>query len=266
MDDRWNRSNWGDAVALCHSKADRKQWLALRQHGWGASDAGKLCGLVPYITDPAKHREQTILAKAFPKAAPADKESPAMWVGNMLEDKLIDRWHERTKHYARVDDWSQMLAIPELPWLYVTPDYGGYVAGSNLRYPIEAKVVDPEVHKKYWKPDNTPPKHVIAQAVLQGWMVRAPAVTVVQWHWGAWPKDYTVEVKQSTVSWLLTRLEAAWREVEALRYEAGIVIENAAAAGLGAAELSYEHGLWMGLPGDVTVHACRMPDHAGDES
>lgn len=239
MTDRWNRDNYGEPVALCHSKEERAKWLALRANGWGASDAGKLCGLVPYITDHAKHRSELILRKAFPGSGAPDKESPAMWVGNMLEDKLIDRWHERTKHYARVDDWSQMLALPELPWLYVTPDYGGYVAGSNLRYPIEAKVVDPEVHKKYWKPDGTPPKHVIAQAVLQGWMVRAPAVTVVQWHWGAWPKDYTVEVKPATVSWLLTRMEAAWHEVLDLRRQASDVMNDAAEAGLGAGTMTF---------------------------
>lgn len=218
---------------LCNSKTDPATWKALRAHGFGASDIGKLCGLVPYIADHDKARTKTILCKAFP-SLDTFKGSAATWAGNVLATPVVEEWHRRTAYYARVEEWEDMLTDTEHPYLYVTPDWRGYVRGSNQSYPIEIKCVDPKAHSQYWS--DGVPKHVKAQAMMQAWMAGAEAATVVQWHWGAYPRDYTVEVKEEAVQWVLERVAKAWSEVETLRRDRDAAVALLASAGFDVAK------------------------------
>lgn len=234
----------GTLTVLCNSKTDPARWKALRPSGFGASDIGKLCGLVPY-GDPAKLRAKTILLKAFPELD-SFKGSAATWAGNTLATPVAELWHSRAKYYARIDEWEDMLQLSGLPWLYVTPDYRGHVAGSNQPYPIEIKCVDPKVHKDYWS--DGPPKHVKAQAMLQAWFVGAEAASVVQWHWGAYPKDYTVPVDEHAIEWTLERVGRAWASVLALRANRDAAIAEAVAAGLDASKATVVIDRAIGAP------------------
>lgn len=219
--------SFGALRSVCHSKADPAKWLAARRDGFGASDIGKLCGLTPY-GNADEVRAKTILCKAFPELD-AFKGNANTWAGNVMADHVVTCWHDRTKYYTRVDEWETMLVRDGLPHLYVTPDWGGYRDG--VRYPIEIKCVDSKVHREHWAPNDRPPKHVVAQAMFQAWMVGVDATTVVQWHWGAYPKDYTVQVDPNAIAWALCKINEAWAQVVELRSDFELARQRLLAAG-----------------------------------
>ena len=255
------RSDYGAWTVRCNSKADRRAWLAARRDGWGASDVGKVCRLTPYGNSD-EVRTKAILVKAFPELD-TFRGNANTWAGNTLATPVAECWHDRTKHYARVEEWEDMLVVDGVPHLYVTPDWRGYVAGDNQPYPIEVKCVDPKVHAEHWAKGGKPPKHVTAQAMFQAWAVGASAATVVQWHWGAYPKDYTVEVNEAAIAWALGELAKAWLEVTQLRHDLALAHDRLLAAGFAPKAVRAVLDRPVGAPEPGPLHAVD-PEPEGD--
>jgi hypothetical protein len=210
---------------LCSSKDDRDKWSSLRVHGIGGSEVGKVLGLVPY-GDPHKQRQKLFEEKVTGISDFSGNAST--WVGNTMADPVVTTWLER-EGYTKLNieeawEWECMLRIPSMPWLFVTPDWGCRYKGKSLLdgelVPIEIKCVHPDVAKQHW--DVKPPKHVVAQAMLQAWVIDVDHCNVVQWHMGAWPKLYRVDVKEPAIEWMLERLEAFWVAVTTEREKRGI--------------------------------------------
>lgn len=72
---------------------DREQWLALRRQGLGGSDAATLVGLNPYGSLSALYADKKGL---LPPAG-----TPAMQVGQALEDLVARLWQQRTGKRCR---------------------------------------------------------------------------------------------------------------------------------------------------------------------
>ena len=78
----------------------REDWLDVRKHGIGSSDAAAAVGLNPYKSQLELWMEKTGRDEALPKADPHNEESPMYW-GNILEPIVAAHYTKRTGNRVR---------------------------------------------------------------------------------------------------------------------------------------------------------------------
>lgn len=99
----------------------RDDWLAVRRHGIGSSDAAAAVGLNPYKSQLELWLEKTGRQHLLPKEDANDEESPMYW-GNLLEPIVAAHYTRRTGR--RVRRLNAVLQHPDhrLAWMLANID------------------------------------------------------------------------------------------------------------------------------------------------
>jgi len=144
-----------DCHVILSAPYDRDEWLELRNHGIGGSDAAVVMGLSPYKSAYElwleKRGEQT------PNRDEPGPESPIYW-GNALEDDVADAFELTTG--LRCVTAPGLLANNAEPFLFANPDRLVYDGGELVGL-LEAKTTG--LHMSHeWEGDELP-----AAALLQ---------------------------------------------------------------------------------------------------
>jgi len=116
------RSRPRPALRLVSTKdLSREDWLAVRKHGIGSSDAAAAVGLNPYKSQLELWLEKTGRDAGLPKSDPTDEESPTYW-GNILEPIVATHYRRRTGN--RVRRVNAVLQHPDskLNWMLANID------------------------------------------------------------------------------------------------------------------------------------------------
>ncbi|WP_336217430.1 lambda-exonuclease family protein [Pseudomonas aeruginosa] len=117
-----NRARQRPALRLVGTKElSRDDWLAVRKHGIGSSDAAAAVGLNPYKSQLELWLEKTGRDAGLPKIDSNDEESPTYW-GNILEPIVASHYARRTGN--RVRRINAVLQHPDskLDWMLANID------------------------------------------------------------------------------------------------------------------------------------------------
>lgn len=110
------------ALRLVSTKdLSRDEWLSVRKHGIGSSDAAAAVGLNPYQSQLELWLEKTGRDALLPKSDPHDEDSPTYW-GNILEPIVATHYTQRTGN--RVQRINAVLQHPDptLSWMLANID------------------------------------------------------------------------------------------------------------------------------------------------
>jgi len=114
----------------------RDDWLAVRKHGIGSSDAAAAVGLNPYKSQLELWLEKTGRDAGLPKSDPNDEESPTYW-GNILEPIVANHYARRTGNRVRRINAVLQHPDPKLDWMLANIDRE--VIGANDVQILECK-------------------------------------------------------------------------------------------------------------------------------
>jgi len=110
------------ALRLVETKAlPREDWLAVRQHGIGSSDASAAIGLNPYKSPLELWLEKTGRGDRLPSVDPHDEESPLYW-GTILEPIVAAHYTRRTGRRVRRINAVLQHPDPALCWMLANID------------------------------------------------------------------------------------------------------------------------------------------------
>ncbi len=108
------------ALRLVSTKdLSREDWLGVRKHGIGSSDAAAAVGLNPYQSPLELWLVKTGRDAGLPKPAFDDEESPMYW-GTLLEPIVAAHYVRRTG--CKVRRVNAVLQHPEYPWMLANID------------------------------------------------------------------------------------------------------------------------------------------------
>ncbi|MDP5798614.1 YqaJ viral recombinase family protein [Pseudomonas aeruginosa] len=110
------------ALRLVSTKdLSRDEWLSVRKHGIGSSDAAAAVGLNPYQSQLELWLEKTGRDALLPKSDPHDEDSPAYW-GNILEPIVATHYSQRTGNRVRRINAVLQHPDPTLSWMLANID------------------------------------------------------------------------------------------------------------------------------------------------
>jgi len=131
------RASSRPALRLVSTKdLPREDWLLVRKHGIGSSDAAAAVGLNPYKSQLELWLEKTGRDELLPKIDPHDEESPAYW-GNLLEPIVATHYTRRTGNRVRRINAVLQHPDPKLEWMLANIDRE--VIGANDVQILECK-------------------------------------------------------------------------------------------------------------------------------
>jgi len=108
------------ALRLVKTKTiTRDDWLEVRKHGIGSSDAAAAVGLNPYKSQLTLWIEKTGRDAELPKPDPEDTTAPAYW-GTLLEPIVAASYTKQTGRKVR--KVNAVLQHPEIPWMLANID------------------------------------------------------------------------------------------------------------------------------------------------
>ncbi len=99
----------------------REDWLDVRQHGIGSSDAAAAIGLNPYKSALELWVEKTGRGDRLPQVDPHDEESPMYW-GNILEPIVAAHYTKRTGNRVRKLNAVLQHPDPDKAWMLANID------------------------------------------------------------------------------------------------------------------------------------------------
>ncbi|HBP5580922.1 YqaJ viral recombinase family protein [Pseudomonas aeruginosa] len=99
----------------------RDDWLTVRKHGIGSSDAAAAVGLNPYKSQLELWLEKTGRDAGLPKSDPNDEDSPTYW-GNILEPIVANHYARRTGNRVRRINAVLQHPDPKLDWMLANID------------------------------------------------------------------------------------------------------------------------------------------------
>jgi putative phage-type endonuclease len=114
----------------------REQWLAVRKHGIGSSDAGASVGLNPYKSRLELWLEKTGRDANLPKVDPKDDTTPMFW-GSMLEHIVAAQYAKRTG--CKVRRINAVLQHPDADKNFMLANIDREVIGSDEVQILECK-------------------------------------------------------------------------------------------------------------------------------
>lgn len=110
------------ALRLVNTKdLSRDEWLSVRKHGIGSSDAAAAVGLNPYQSQLELWLEKTGRDALLPKSDPHDEDSPTYW-GNILEPIVATHYTQRTGNRVRRINAVLQHPDPTLSWMLANID------------------------------------------------------------------------------------------------------------------------------------------------
>ncbi|RCM97835.1 putative phage-type endonuclease [Pseudomonas aeruginosa] len=110
------------ALRLVSTKnLSRDEWLSVRKHGIGSSDAAAAVGLNPYQSQLELWLEKTGRDALLPKSDPHDEDSPTYW-GNILEPIVATHYPQRTGNRVRRINAVLQHPDPTLNWMLANID------------------------------------------------------------------------------------------------------------------------------------------------
>ncbi|MDG9853644.1 YqaJ viral recombinase family protein [Pseudomonas nitroreducens] len=110
------------ALRLVSTKdLSRDEWLSVRKHGIGSSDAAAAVGLNPYQSQLELWLEKTGRDALLPKSDPHDEDSPTYW-GNILEPIVATHYTQRTGSRVRRINAVLQHPDPTLSWMLANID------------------------------------------------------------------------------------------------------------------------------------------------
>lgn len=110
------------ALRLVSTKdLSRDEWLSVRKHGIGSSDAAAAVGLNPYQSQLELWLEKTGRDALLPKSDPHDEDSPTYW-GNILEPIVATHYTQRTGNRVRRINAVLQHPDPTLSWMLANID------------------------------------------------------------------------------------------------------------------------------------------------
>ncbi|MDU4251188.1 MULTISPECIES: YqaJ viral recombinase family protein [unclassified Pseudomonas] len=125
------------ALRLVSTKdLSRDEWLSVRKHGIGSSDAAAAVGLNPYQSQLELWLEKTGRDALLPKSDPLDEDSPTYW-GNILEPIVATHYTQRTGNRVRRINAVLQHPDPTLSWMLANIDRE--VIGANDVQILECK-------------------------------------------------------------------------------------------------------------------------------
>ncbi|WP_334180954.1 lambda-exonuclease family protein [Pseudomonas nitroreducens] len=99
----------------------REEWLTVRKHGIGSSDAAAAVGLNPYQSQLALWLEKTGRDAGLPKSDPNDEDSPTYW-GTILEPIVAHHYTRRSGNRVRRINAVLQHPDPSLSWMLANID------------------------------------------------------------------------------------------------------------------------------------------------
>lgn len=127
----------------------RDEWLEVRKHGIGSSDAAASVGLSPYKSQLELWMEKTGRDADLPKPDPHDTTAPVYW-GTLLEPIVAASYTQQTGR--RVRKVNAMLQHPDKPWMLANIDRE--VIGASDVQILECKTAG-EFGSRLWR-DGVP--------------------------------------------------------------------------------------------------------------
>lgn len=137
----------------------RDEWLAVRTHGIGGSDAAAAVGLSPYKSQLELWMEKTGRGTDLPKPDPRDTAEPVYW-GTLLEPIVAASYTQQTGR--RVRKVNAVLQHPDKPWMLANLDRE--VIGASDVQILECKTAG-EFGSRLWR--DGVPEHVQLQVQHQ---------------------------------------------------------------------------------------------------
>ncbi|MER0853605.1 YqaJ viral recombinase family protein [Pseudomonas aeruginosa] len=117
-----SRRRQPSALRLVGTKElSREEWLTVRKHGIGSSDAAAAVGLNPYKSQLELWLEKTGRDAGLPKSDPNDEESPTYW-GNILEPVVALHYTRRSGNRVRRINAVLQHPDPALSWMLANID------------------------------------------------------------------------------------------------------------------------------------------------
>ncbi len=123
----------------------RDEWLTVRKHGIGSSDAAAAVGLSPYKSQLELWMEKTGRDAGLPKPDPDDTTAPVYW-GTLLEPIVATAYTKQTGRKVR--KINAVLQHPEKPWMLANIDRE--VVGASDVQILECKTAG-EFGARLWK-------------------------------------------------------------------------------------------------------------------
>ncbi len=127
----------------------RDEWLTVRKHGIGSSDAAAAVGLNPYKSQLELWMEKTGRDAGLPKPDPHDTTAPVYW-GTLLEPIVAASYTQQTGR--RVRKVNAVLQHPDKPWMLANIDRE--VMGASDVQILECKTAG-EFGARLWR-DGVP--------------------------------------------------------------------------------------------------------------
>ena len=132
---------------IATAELSREEWLQLRKHGIGGSDAGAVCGLNPYSSAMKVFQDKT-------GESVEEKESEAIRIGHDLEDYVAQRFMEATGLKVRKSNY--MYRSTEYP--FMVADVDRLIVGEDAG--LECKTASAYNASK-WADGNIPLHYII---------------------------------------------------------------------------------------------------------
>ena len=197
------------ALRLVSTKGmSRRDWLAIRKQGIGASDAAAAVGLSPYQSPLELWLIKTGRDAQLPKLDADDDSSPLYW-GHVLEPIVAEHYSRRTGNKAR-----RMNAVLRHPdedkaWMLANLDYA--VVGARDVHILECKTAG-EFGARLWR--DGVPDYVQCQVQHQLAVTGKAAADVCVLLCGQELRVHRIHRDEEVIGRLIELERAFWRYVE----------------------------------------------------
>ncbi len=183
----------------------RDDWLEVRKHGIGSSDAAAAVGLNPYKSQLTLWLEKTGRDADLPKPDPDDTTAPVYW-GTLLEPIVAASYTKQTGRKVR--KVNAVLQHPDIPWMLANIDRE--VVGSPDVQILECKTAG-EFGARLWR--DGVPEYVQLQVQHQLAVTGKQAADVAVLLCGQALKVYRIERDDGLITRLITLQERFWHYV-----------------------------------------------------
>ncbi|WP_321353070.1 lambda-exonuclease family protein [Alcaligenes faecalis] len=183
----------------------RDEWLEVRKHGIGSSDAAAAVGLNPYKSQLELWMEKTGRDTDLPKPDPTDTTAPVYW-GTLLEPIVAASYTQQTGR--RVRKVNAVLQHPDRPWMLANIDRE--VIGASDVQILECKTAG-EFGARHWR--DGVPEYVQLQVQHQLAVTGKHAADVAVLLCGQQLKVHRIERDDELIAKLMLLQERFWRYV-----------------------------------------------------
>ena len=183
----------------------RDEWLEVRKHGIGSSDAAAAVGLNPYKSQLELWMEKTGRDTDLPKPDPTDTTAPVYW-GTLLEPIVAASYTQQTGR--RVRKVNAVLQHPDRPWMLANIDRE--VIGASDVQILECKTAG-EFGARHWR--DGVPEYVQLQVQHQLAVTGKQAADVAVLLCGQQLKVHRIERDDELITKLMLLQERFWHYV-----------------------------------------------------